>query len=281
MNGYKISNPTILARISHEELEHFFDGCGWKPYFVEGDDPMTMHRKMAETLDTVMDEIKAIQKNARENHDTTRPKWPMIVLRTPKGWTGPKVVDGKQIEGSFRAHQVPIMMDKPEHLEMLKEWLLSYHPEELFDENGKLIPELKALAPTGDRRIGSNPHANGGKLLRDLRLPDFRDYALDVPAPGSVEAQDMVELGGFVRDIFKLNEDSKNFRIFGPDETMSNRLMKVFEETNRDWNNEKLDSDEFLATDGRVMDSMLSEHMCEGMVRGISSDRTAWILCKL
>ena len=255
MNGYKISNPTILARISHEELEHFFDGCGWKPYFVEGDDPMTMHRKMAETLDTVMDEIKAIQKNARENHDTTRQKWPMIVLRTPKGWTGPKVVDGKQIEGSFRAHQVPIMMDKPEHLEMLKEWLLSYHPEELFDENGKLIPELKALAPTGDRRIGSNPHANGGKLLRDLRLPDFRDYALDVPAPGSVEAQDMVELGGFVRDIFKLNEDSKNFRIFGPDETMSNRLMKVFEETNRDWNNEKLDSDEFLATDGRVMDS--------------------------
>ena len=268
LNGYKISNPTILARISHEELEHFFDGCGWKPYFVEGDDPMTMHRKMAETLDTVMDEIKAIQKNARENHDTTRPKWPMIVLRTPKGWTGPKVVDGKQIEGSFRAHQVPIMMDKPEHLEMLKEWLLSYHPEELFDENGKLIPELKALAPTGDRRIGSNPHANGGKLLRDLRLPDFRDYALDVPAPGSVEAQDMVELGGFVRDIFKLNEDSKNFRIFGPDETMSNRLMKVFEETNRDWNNEKLDSDEFLATDGRVMDSMLSEHMCEGWLEG-------------
>ena len=268
MNGYKISNPTILARISHEELEHFFDGCGWKPYFVEGDDPMTMHRKMAETLDAVMDEIKAIQKNARENHDTTRPKWPMIELRTPKGWTGPKVVDGKQIEGSFRAHQVPIMMDKPEHLEMLKEWLLSYHPEELFDENGKLIPELKALAPTGDRRIGSNPHANGGKLLRDLRLPDFRDYALDVPAPGSVEAQDMVELGGFVRDIFKLNEDSKNFRIFGPDETMSNRLMKVFEETNRDWNNEKLDSDEFLATDGRVMDSMLSEHMCEGWLEG-------------
>ena len=266
--GAVFDNPDLIARISHEELEHFFDGCGWKPYFVEGDDPMTMHRKMAETLDTVMDEIKAIQKNARENHDTTRPKWPMIVLRTPKGWTGPKVVDGKQIEGSFRAHQVPIMMDKPEHLEMLKEWLLSYHPEELFDENGKLIPELKALAPTGDRRIGSNPHANGGKLLRDLRLPDFRDYALDVPAPGSVEAQDMVELGGFVRDIFKLNEDSKNFRIFGPDETMSNRLMKVFEETNRDWNNEKLDSDEFLATDGRVMDSMLSEHMCEGWLEG-------------
>ena len=229
MNGYKISNPTILARISHEELEHFFDGCGWKPYFVEGDDPMTMHRKMAETLDTVMDEIKAIQKNARENHDTTRPKWPMIVLRTPKGWTGPKVVDGKQIEGYFRAHQVPIMMDKPEHLEMLKEWLLSYHPEELFDENRKLIPELKALAPTRDHRIGSNPHANGCKLLRDLRLPDFRDYALDVPAPGSVEAQDMVELGVFVRDIFKLNEDSKNFRIFIVPVTVC--LLKDFHQT--------------------------------------------------
>ena len=215
-----------------------------------------------------MDEIKAIQKNARENNDTTRHKWPMIVLRTPKGWTGPKVVDGKQIEGSFRAHQVPIMMDQPEHLQMLNDWLKSYHPEELFDENGKLIPELKELAPKGDRRIGSNPHANGGKLLRDLRLPDFRKYGIDVPKPGAVEAQDMIELGGFVRDIFKLNEDSKNFRIFGPDETMSNRLGKVFEVTNRDWNDEKYDSDEFLAADGRVMDSMLSEHMCEGWLEG-------------
>lgn len=268
LNGYKISNPTIFSRIPREEIESYFVGCGWEPIFVEGDDPMTMHKLMAEAMDEAIEKIKAIQENARKNNDPERPKWPMIVLRTPKGWTGPKVVDGQQIEGSFRAHQVPIMMDKPEHLEMLKEWLLSYHPEELFDENGKLIPELKALAPTGDRRIGSNPHANGGKLLRDLRLPDFRDYALDVPAPGSVEAQDMVELGGFVRDIFKLNEDSKNFRIFGPDETMSNRLMKVFEETNRDWNNEKLDSDEFLATDGRVMDSMLSEHMCEGWLEG-------------
>ena len=261
LNGYKISNPTILARISREELEHFFDGCGWKPYFVEGDEPMDMHSKMAAALDQAMDEIKAIQKNARENDDLTRPKWPMIVLRTPKGWTGPKVVDGNQIEGSFRAHQVPIMMDKPEHLQMLKDWLLSYHPEELFDEDGKLIPELKALAPTGDRRIGSNPHANGGKLLRDLRLPDFKDYAVDVPKPGAVEAQDMIELGGFVRDIFELNEDAKNFRIFGPDETMSNRLGKVFEATNRDWNGEAYDTDEFLAHDGRVMDSMLSEHM--------------------
>ena len=188
LNGYKISNPTVLARISHEELEHFFDGCGWKPYFVEGDDPMTMHRSMAEALDACMDEIKAIQKSAREDGDTTRHKWPMIVLRTPKGWTGPKEVDGKQIEGSFRAHQVPITMEKPEHLELLKNWLESYHPEELFDENGKLIPELKALAPTGDRRIGSNPHANGGKLLKDLRLPDFREYGIDVPKPGAVEA---------------------------------------------------------------------------------------------
>ena len=219
---------------------------------------------MADALDQAMDEIKAIQKNARENNDTTRHKWPMIVLRTPKGWTGPKVVDGNQIEDSFRAHQVPIMMDKPEHLDLLKEWLVSYHPEALIDESGKLIPELKALAPTGDKRIGSNPHANGGKLLRDLRLPDFREYGIDVPKPGAVEAQDMIELGGFVRDIFKLNEEERNFRIFGPDETMSNRLGKVFEVTNRDWNGEKLDTDEFLAQDGRVMDSMLSEHMCEG-----------------
>lgn len=269
LNGFKISNPTILSRISHEELESFFKGCGWKPYFVEGDDPMTMHRKMAETLDMCIDEIKSIQKAAREDGRTERPVWPMIVLRTPKGWTGPKFVDGDKIEGSFHAHQVPIMMDKPEHLQILKDWLESYHPEELFDEDGRLIPELRALAPTGDRRIGSNPHANGGKLLRDLRLPDFRDYAVDVPAPGSAEKQDMVELGGYIRDIFKLNEKSKNFRIFGPDETMSNRLGKVFEETNRDWNNATDPStDEFLSRDGRVMDSMLSEHMCEGWLEG-------------
>ena len=212
--------------------------------------------------------IKAIQKNARENNDPERPAWPMIVLRTPKGWTGPKVVDGQQIEGSFRAHQVPLTMESPEHLELLKEWLESYHPEELFDENGHLIPELAELAPKGDARLGANPHANGGKLLRDLRLPDFRDYGIDVPKPGAVEAQDMIELGGFVRDIFKLNEEERNFRIFGPDETMSNRLGKVFEVTNRDWNGEKLDTDEFLAQDGRVMDSMLSEHMCEGWLEG-------------
>lgn len=268
LNGYKISNPTIFSRMSHEEVENFFKGCGWKPYFVEGDDPMTMHRKMAETLDTVVEEIKAIQKHARETGDATRPQWPMIVLRTPKGWTGPKVVDGKQIEGTFRAHQVPMTMEAPEHLQQLSDWLHSYHPEELFDENGHLVPELQALAPTGEHRIGSNPHANGGKLLHDLRLPDFRDYAVDVPAPGAVEKQDMIELGGFVRDIFKLNKASRNFRIFGPDETMSNRLNKVFEETNRDWNAKHLDNDEFLATDGRVMDSMLSEHMCEGWLEG-------------
>ncbi len=269
LNGFKISNPTLLARISHEELVALFKGYGWKPYFVEGDDPMTMHRLMAETLDKAMDEIKAIQKNARENGDTTRPEWPMIVLRTPKGWTGPKEVDGVKIEGSFHAHQVPVMMDKPHHLEILEKWLKSYRPEELFDEKGALIPELKALAPTGDKRIGSNPHANGGKLLHDLRMPDFRQYAVDVPAPGSVEKQDMIELGGFIRDIFKLNADSKNFRIFGPDETMSNRLNKVFDVTNRDWNNGTDEStDEFLAADGRVMDSMLSEHMCEGWLEG-------------
>lgn len=268
LNGYKISNPTIFSRISHDEIRKFFEGCGWKPYFVEGDDPKTMHKLMAETLDTVIEEIKAIQKAAREDGVKERPMWPMIVFRSPKGWTGPKVVDGKQIENSFRAHQVPITMERPDHLELLEKWLKSYKPEELFDENGRLIPELEELAPVGDHRMGANPHANGGKLLRDLRLPDFKNYAIDVPVPGSVEAQDMIELGGFVRDIFKLNKEQRNFRIFGPDETMSNRLGKVFEETNRDWNAEAYDSDEFLANDGRVMDSMLSEHMCEGWLEG-------------
>ena len=268
LNGYKISNPTILSRISHEELENFFKGCGWKPYFVEGSDPAEMHEKMAETLDTCIEEIHAIQKAAREDGKTERPVWPMIVLRTPKGWTGPKIVDGKPVEGSFRAHQVPISMDDSSHLKQLEAWLKNYHPEELFDENGTLRPELQALAPKGQHRMGANPHANGGKLLRDLRMPDFRDYALDVPAPGAVEAQDMIELGGFVRDIFRLNKDSRNFRIFGPDETMSNRLGRVFEETRRDWNAETLPTDEFLAADGRVMDSMLSEHMCEGWLEG-------------
>ena len=267
LNGYKISNPTIFSRISHEEVESFFKGCGWKPYFVEGDDPMTMHRKMAETMDAVIEEIKAIQKNARENNDAERPIWPMIVLRTPKGWTGPKVVDGKQIEGSFRAHQVPLSMESEEHLELLKQWLKSYHPEELFDENGRLIPELQELAPKGNARLGANPHANGGMLLKDLRLPDFRQYGIEVD-PGKTKAQDMIELGGYIRDIFKLNKESRNFRVFGPDESMSNRLYKIFEEQNRDWNGMIYDSDECLARDGRIMDSMLSEHMCEGWLEG-------------
>ena len=273
LNGYKISNPTIFGRMSHEDIEHFFLGCGWKPYFVEGDDPMTMHEKMAETLDTVIEEIHSIQAACRSGNRPEVIRWPMIVLRTPKGWTGPKEVDGKQIEGTFRAHQVPIdltvgMPNQEEHMVQLEEWLRSYHPEELFDENGTLIPELQELAPTGDRRLAANPHANGGKLLRDLRTPDFNDYAVDIPFPGSVEKQDMIEVGGYIRDVLKLNADAKNFRVFGPDETMSNRLYKCFEATNRDWNSATVPGDEFLATDGRIMDSMLSEHMCEGWLEG-------------
>ena len=268
LNGYKISNPTIFSRIPHDEIEDFFKGCGWKPYFVEGDDPMTMHSKMAETMDTVIEEIRAIQKHARETGDAERPKWPMIVLRTPKGWTGPKVVDGQKIEGSFRAHQVPISMENPEeHLKLLNDWLRSYHPEELFDEKGRLIPELAELAPKGNARLGANPHANGGLLLKDLRLPDFRTYGIPVE-PGKTKAQDMIELGGYIRDIFRLNEDNKNFRIFGPDESMSNRLYRVFEAENRDWNGELKDDDDKLARGGRIMDSMLSEHMCEGWLEG-------------
>lgn len=268
LNGYKINNPTIFARISHDEVESFFHGCGWKPYFVEGDDPMPMHKKMAETLDKCIEEIKDIQKKAREGKLKGRPFWPMIVLRTPKGWTGPKVVDGLQIENSFRAHQVPITMEKPEHMQLLKDWLLSYKPDELFDENYRLKPELRALAPEGDHRISANPHANGGKLLRDLRLPDFKKYGVEVPAPGAVRTQDMLELGGYVRDVFKLNESSKNFRIFGPDECMSNRLYRAFEATNRDFNADIWPTDDKLAHDGRIMDSYLSEHMCEGWLEG-------------
>ena len=271
LNGYKISNPTVFSRISEDEVRKFFEGCGWDPHFVEvkdKDDHMAAHRAMAETLDECMEKIKAIQKAAREDGVTERPKWPMIVFRSPKGWTGPDVVDGKQIEGTFRAHQVPIDMSKPEHLDMLKDWLMSYKPNELFDESGRLIPELEELAPEGHKRMGATPYANGGLLLHDLRMPDFRDYEFEVPKPGAVEAQDMIELGKFVRDIFKLNRDSKNFRIFGPDETMSNRLGAVFEETNRDWNADMKDNDEFLATDGRVMDGYLSEHMCEGWLEG-------------
>ena len=268
LNGYKISNPTIFARISDEEREWFFKGCGWKPYVVKGDDPMTMHALMAETVDKCIEEIKEIQRKAREEGCTERPFWPMIILETPKGWTGPKVVDGKQVEGTFRAHQVPISMEKEEHLAQLEEWLRSYRPEELFGDDYRLIPELRELAPEGDARMSANPHTNGGKLLRDLRTPDFRDYAVDVPYPGSVKAQDMMELGGYVRDLFVLNKENKNFRIFGPDETKSNRLYKAFEVEKRAFNAEFTDEDEDLAIDGRIMDSYLSEHMCGGWLEG-------------
>ena len=269
LNGYKIHNPTIFSRISHSEQEQFFRGCGWEPRFVEGDDPTDMHQKMAAALDWAIREIQRIQINARVEGDTSRPAWPMIVFRSPKGWTGPKEVDGQPIEGTFRAHQVPIDMSNPEeHLPMLEAWLKSYRPEELFTEDGKLIPELQELAPKGNRRMGANPHANGGLLLRDLKLPDFREYGMAVSAPGAVEAQDMLVLGSFVRDIVKENTASKNFRVFGPDETKSNRLTPVFETTSRRWNAQTMENDEFLGADGRVMDSMLSEHMCQGWLEG-------------
>lgn len=266
LNGYKISNPTVFSRISKEELKEYLHGSGWNPIFVEGDDPLLMHEKMAKAMDKCIEEIKRIQKHARENNDSTRPFYPMIVLRTPKGWTGPKVVDGKEIEGTFRAHQVPIMMDKKEHLQLLSDWLHSYKPEELFTPEGALIPELKELAPKGNQRIGMNPHANGGKLLKELRMPDFRNYAFDISSHGAKDGQDMIELGKFVRDIIKENPD--NFRIFGPDETMSNRLNHVFEASSRQWDNKTLENDEFLAPEGRIIDSMLSEHCDEGWLEG-------------
>ncbi len=267
LNGYKIANPTIFARISREELEAFFKGCGWHPYFVEGSEPADMHQKMAAALDAAVADIKAI-KQAAAAGETRRPIWPMLVLKTPKGWTGPKEVAGKNIEGTFRAHQVPIAVTKeaPDNVALLEQWLKSYRPEELFDEKGHLSPELKELPPTGNRRMGLNPVTNGG-VLHDLALPDFREYAVKFEVPGSVMAQDMLVLGGFVRDVMADNEERRNFRVFGPDETMSNRLGAVFEVTNRQWNGE-MEDDEFLATDGRVIDSMLSEHMCQGMLEG-------------
>jgi xylulose-5-phosphate/fructose-6-phosphate phosphoketolase len=269
LNGYKIANPTILARIEPEELEQFLLGCGWTPYFVEGDEPERMHAAMATTLDQVLDQINDIQHRARSKGDLKRPRWPMIVLNSPKGWTGPKWVDGLPIEGSFRAHQVPIAVDAdhPEHLQLLEDWLKSYRPEELFDGQGRLRPELAELAPKGERRMGANPHANGGLLLRDLVIPDFRDYAVKVPSPGSVTAADTHELGVFLRDVAKANQAQRNFRIFGPDETLSNRLNAVFEVTNRQWDARTWDNDEFLAREGRVME-MLSEHQCQGWLEG-------------
>ena len=268
LNGYKIANPTVLARISHEELESFFRGCGWEPYFVEGSDPAEMHRKMAEAMDECIVKILSYQQHARETGDLRRPIWPMIVLRAPKGWTGPDYVDGLKVEDYWRAHQVPMQPDTPEHIRQIEDWLRSYRPEELFDKDGHPMPDILALAPEGNSRMGANPHANGGHLLRDLRMPDFRDYEVKVPFPGAVEAQDMTAMGSFVRDIYKLNEAERNFRAFGPDETASNRLSPVFEVTDRAWNGDTWDIDDHLAPDGRVMDSMLSEHVCQGMLEG-------------
>lgn len=264
LNGYKISNPTVFSRMSNEELASYFYGCGYKVYLVEGSDLMLMHKKMSLTMDKVVSDIKAI----KESSDDEKILWPMIVLRTPKGWTGPKEVDGKKIEGSFRAHQVPVSMDKEEHIKILEDWLRSYHPEELFDENGTIIEEVRSLCPKKDRRMGSNPITNGGLLRKDLIMPNFEDYAVNVNYPGNVKKQDMLVLSSFIRDIFIYNKDNKNFRIFGPDETMSNRLYDVFDATNRDWQLDIKENDEFLSKDGRVMDSYLSEHVCEGMLEG-------------
>ncbi len=269
LNGFKIANPTILARISHEELDQLFRGYGWDPIFVEGDDPMLMHAAMYAAIDSAVTSINRIHVDARANAVVERPRWPMIVLRSPKGWTGPKVVDGKPNEGTFRSHQVPISIDKehPEHVHELERWLRSYRPGELFDADGRLFDSLRDLAPVGNRRMGSNPHANGGILLKPLRLPNFRDYAVEVPAPGAVKAQDMYVVGEFLRDVMLENADQRNFRIFGPDETLSNKLGAVFEATDRQWMAGVQGNDEFLAPQGRVME-MLSEHQCEGWLEG-------------
>jgi xylulose-5-phosphate/fructose-6-phosphate phosphoketolase len=269
LNGYKIANPTVLARISHEELEDLFVGYGYRPFFVEGADPELMHRKMADTMDTVVAEIRAIQKNARDSGAAKRPRWPMIVLRTPKGWTGPKEVDGKKTEGFWRSHQVPLadMETKPEHVKLLEAWMKSYKPEELFDAAGRLVPELADLAPRGDRRMGANPHANGGLLMKELMMPDFRDYAIDVPGPGQAVGEATRVLGAFLRDIMKLNKSARNFRVMGPDETASNRLDALYEVTEKRWMAEKLPEDENLSSDGRVME-ILSEHTCQGWLEG-------------
>lgn len=268
LNGYKIANPTILARISKEELTMYFEGMGWKPYFVEYKNESQIHEDMASTLDIIVNEILEIKKQAKEQNNTTRPMWPMIVLKTPKGWTGPKVVEEKIVEGTFRAHQVPVAVDE-EHesnLEILKEWLESYRPWELFDENGTLKKGLQELIPSKERRMGANVNANGGLVLKELNIPDYRNYMIDVKVPGKIKMSDMTVLGSFIRDIIKLNPN--NYRIFGPDEALSNRLSHVFEVTNRKWNGETIRGDEFLNTDGAVIDTILSEHACEGMLEG-------------
>ena len=268
LNGYKIANPTVLARIPREELRDLLTGYGYEPFFVEGSDPAPMHQKMAATLDTAIALIREIQRNAREQGHLERPRWPMIVLRSPKGWTCPKELDGLKLEGYWRSHQVPIDdLANPEHLAALESWMRSYKPEELFDATGKLLGELADLAPQGTRRMGANPHANGGLLLRDLRMPDFQDYAVAVPKPGAVEGEATRVLGTFLRDVMKLNEETRNFRVVGPDETNSNRLNALFETTNRAWDAETLPYDDHLSPDGRVME-VLSEHMCQGWLEG-------------
>ncbi len=269
LNGYKIANPTVLARISSQELIDLFHGYGYKPHFVEGAEAEVMHELMATTLDIAIAEIKEIQNRARTGGATERPRWPMIILRTPKGWTGPKVVDGLQVEGSWRSHQVPVaeLGKKPEHTKILEEWMRSYKPEELFDGQGKLRPELAALAPKGNRRMGANPHANGGLLLKDLRMPDFREYAVEVPSPGAVTAEATRIAGRLLRDVVRLNMDQRNFRVVGPDEVTSNRLDDLFEVTSRVWVAETRPEDDHLSTEGRVME-ILSEHTCQGWLEG-------------
>jgi xylulose-5-phosphate/fructose-6-phosphate phosphoketolase len=269
LNGYKIANPTVLARIPEAELTDLLTGYGYKPHYVEGHEPEPMHQKMAATLDAVVEEIQAIRKRAREEGDRSRPRWPMIVMRSPKGWTGPKMVDGKQIEGTFRAHQVPVtdFRSHPGHIKILEDWMRSYRAEELFDDTGKFIPELAALAPKGKRRMGANPHANGGLLLKDLKMPDFRKYAVDVPKPGAVTGEATRVLGNLLRDVMKQNLDSRNFRVVGPDETSSNRLDALFEVTDREWMAATEPNDEHETPDGRVME-VLSEHMCQGWLEG-------------
>ena len=263
LNGYKISNPTVFSRMSNSELASFFSACGYKPYLVEGDEPFIMHDIMSKTLDLILKDIKEI----KESGDSLL-KYPMIILRTPKGWTGPKEVDGNKIEGSFRAHQVPISMEKEEHLPLLEKWLRSYKPEELFNSDGSLKEEYREFIPKGERRLGANPITNGGLLRKELIMPNFYDYGVPVPYPGSVKKQDMLVLSSFIRDIFKYNEANKNFRMFSPDEAKSNRLYDVFDETKRSWQMEIKENDEDLSKNGRIMDSFLSEHMCEGMLEG-------------
>jgi xylulose-5-phosphate/fructose-6-phosphate phosphoketolase len=268
LNGYKIANPTVLARIPHDELDALFRGYGFAPHYVEGDDPPTMHRLMAATLDRVIAEIRDIQSRARREGVMERPRWPMLVLRSPKGWTGPEYVDGERSEGSWRSHQVPFGdMAKPEHLRLLEEWMKSYRADELFDDAGVLKADIAALAPDGARRMGANPHANGGLLLAPLQLPNVRDYAVDVPRPGATQAEATRVMGALLRDVMKLNRDARNFRVFGPDETASNRLSALFEATDRTWIAERRPDDDHLAPDGRVME-VLSEHLCQGWLEG-------------